>query len=113
VTGVSRLSSVTLTVTYNPAVLRVRTVQEGSFMRSGGANATFTQQADAAAGRVDIVIVRNNDSTGVAGTGLLAALLFDTVAPGPSNLTITGTATAPGGAPLPLQFAPPTSVTVR
>ncbi len=112
VTGAARLSSMSLTVTYNPAVLRVRSVQEGSFMRSGGVQAAFTtSQADA--GRIDIAVVRPGDSTGVAGTGLLAAILFDAVAPGPANLTVTGTGSAPGGAPLSLQFAPVTAVTVR
>ena len=82
-------------------------------MRSGGANATFTQQADPSGGRVDIAILRAADSTGVAGTGVLAALVFDAIGPGPANLTITGTATAPGGGPLQLQFATPPPVTVR
>ena len=68
-------------------------------MRSGGVQATFTQQADAR-GRVDIAIVRPGDATGVAGTGLLAALLFDAVGAGPANLTVTGTGSAPGGAPI-------------
>jgi hypothetical protein len=105
------VSSVTLTITYNPAALRVRAVQEGSFMRQGG-TATFTQQVDATAGRVDIAITRTADATGVSGAGLLAALLFDAVAAGPGNITGTGMATAPGGTPVPLQFAPVT-VTVR
>jgi general secretion pathway protein D len=113
ITGASRVSTVSLTVTFNPAVLRVRTVQEGAFMRSGGANASFTQQADPAGGRVDIAILRTADTTGVAGTGVLAALIFDAIGPGPANLSVTGTATAPGGTPLALQFAAPPSVTVR
>jgi type II secretory pathway component GspD/PulD (secretin) len=113
ITGASRVSTVSLTVTFNPAVVRVRTVQEGSFMRSGGANATFTQQADPAGGRIDIAILRAADTTGVAGTGVLAGLIFDAIAPGPANLTVTGTATAPGGAPLPLTFGPLPNVTVR
>ena len=71
ITGASQVSSVTLTITFNPAALRVRAVQEGSFMRTGGVTATFTQQVDAAAGRIDIAIVRAGDQTGVAGTGLL------------------------------------------
>ena len=112
INNVSRLSTITLTVTYNPAVLRVRSVQEGSFMRSGGVQAAFTtSQADA--GRIDVAVVRPGDSTGVAGTGLLAAILFDAVAAGPANLNVTGTGSAPGGAPLALQFAPVTAVTVR
>lgn len=113
VTNASRLSTVALTVTYNPAVIRVRTVQEGSFMRTGGSNASFTQQGDPNGGRVDIAILRPGDATGVAGTGVLAALVFDAVAPGNANLMITGTATAPGGAPLPMQFMTPPAVTVR
>ena len=49
-----RMSTVSLTLTFSPAQLRVRSVQEGSFMRQGGATATFTQQVDAASGRIDI-----------------------------------------------------------
>ena len=113
VTGVSRLSSMSMTITYNPAVLRVRTVQEGSFMRSGGVQAAFTNRADASAGRVDIAIVRPGDTTGVAGTGLLAALVLDAIGAGPANLQITGTGTAPGGQPISLQFAPITAVTSK
>jgi general secretion pathway protein D len=113
ITGASQLSSVILTLTFNPAVLRVRSVQEGSFMRAGGVAATFTQNVDAAAGRVDIAIVRPGDATGVAGTGLLGAVLFDAVGGGPASLSITGAATAPRGTPLQLQFNPPPAVTVR
>ncbi len=112
-TDASQLSSVSLTLTYNPAALRIRTVQEGSFMRAGGAAATFTQQVDASSGRADIVIVRGGDPTGVAGTGLLSAILFDAVGSGPANLTVTGTASAPGGASIPLQFQSAPAVTVR
>jgi general secretion pathway protein D len=113
IAGASQISSVSLTITYNPAAMRLRTVQEGSFMRAGGVSAAFTPQADTTSGRIDIAIVRTGDVTGVAGTGLLAALLFDTVGPGPANLTITGSAFTPGGAPVGLQFAPVAPVTVR
>jgi general secretion pathway protein D len=113
ITGASQISNVAVTVTYNPAVLRMRAVAEGSFMRAGGVNATFTQSPDPANGRVDIAIVRAGDRTGVAGTGLLAALLFEPVTAGQANLSVTATATAPGGTPVPLQFAPVPPVTVR
>jgi len=113
ITGASQISSVSLTVTYNPAVLRLRVAQEGPFLRSGGIQAQFTQQGDAAAGRLDLAIVRPGDTTGVAGTGLLAALLFETVGPGNANLMVNGSASAPGGTPVALQFAPVPTVTVR
>jgi hypothetical protein len=82
-------------------------------MRTGGVAAAFTQQVDATAGRVDIAIVRSGDTTGVAGTGLLAAILFDAVGGGPANLAITASATGPRGTLVPLQFAPVPVVTVR
>ena len=113
ITGASQISSVSLTVTYNPTVLRLRAATEGSFMRTGGVPATFTQQNDAAAGRIDIAIMRSGDSTGVAGTGLLAALLFDAVGPGAANLSVTAAATGPSGMPVTLQFAGIPPVTVR
>ncbi len=105
ITGASQLSGVTLTVTYNPAVLRLVNVQEGSFMRAGGVGASFSQQPDPVAGRVDIAIVRRGDLTGVAGTGLLAGLLFEPVAAGAANLAVTGSASGPNGSPVSLQFA--------
>jgi hypothetical protein len=113
ITGASQVSSLSLTITFNPAVLRVRAVQEGSFMRIGGVAATFTQQVDAATGRIDIAIVRPGDLTGVAGTGLLGAVLFEAVGGGPANLTVTGAAAGPRGTPVPLQFGPAPGVTVR
>ena len=82
-------------------------------MRSGGVAAPFTQQVDGAAGRIDVAVVRTGDTTGVAGTGLLAAILFDAIGPGPANITVTGSASAPGGQPLGIVFSPAPIVTVR
>jgi general secretion pathway protein D len=104
------LSTITLTVTFNPALLRVRTVQEGSFMRLGGATTTFTPQLGA--GRVDVTITRSGDATGATGTGLLAAIVFDAVAPGSAQIGLSGTGLGPGGTPMGLQFRPVT-VTVQ
>jgi general secretion pathway protein D len=113
IVGASQISSVTLTITFNPSTLRVRAVQEGSFMRTGGVAATFTQQVDGATGRIDIAIVRTGDQTGVAGTGLLSAIVFDAVGGGPANLALTGAATDPRGMPVPLQFGLATPVVVK
>jgi general secretion pathway protein D len=112
ISGASRISMLSLSITYNPAVLRVRSVQEGTFMRQGGIAATFTSQPDPA-GRVDIVITRPNDLTGAVGTGLLAAILFEPIGAGTSTVTMTGVGTVAGtGAPAALQFSPVT-VTVK
>jgi general secretion pathway protein D len=113
ISGASRISTLSLSFSYNPAVLRVRSVQEGNFMRQGGINATFTSQVDSAGGRVDIVITRPNDLTGAVGTGLLAAILFEPAAAGSSNITVTGVGSVAGtGTAAVLQFAP-SAVTVK
>lgn len=112
ITGATRASTVTLTLTFNPAVLRVRTVQEGSFLRAGGANVVFTPKIDAVAGRVDLAFVRAGDTAGASGSGLLAGIQFDAVGTGTSPLTISGVATNPTGGAVALQFGS-TSVTVR
>jgi general secretion pathway protein D len=108
----SRLSMMTLTVTFNPNVVQVRSVQEGTFMRQGGVTATFTPRIDTITGRVDIAITRSGDQAGASGTGLLAALLMDAVGTGTSTVQVSGIAATPEGAPVLLQFTP-VSVTVR
>jgi len=110
ITGAQRLSTMTLTLIYDPSKLRVRAVQEGSFMRSGGVNVTFTQAAQG--NRVDITLARGADTTGASGTGVLAAVLFDAIAAGPVPLTLSGTATGPGGTAMGMRFTPVT-VTVQ
>lgn len=112
INNASRVSVVSLSITFNPNVLRVRTVQDGTFMRQGGVGASFTPRIDAATGRVDIAITRTGDQAGASGSGLLAALLFDAVGSGGSMIQVSGVANTPEGAPVPIQFSPVT-VTVR
>ena len=106
VSGATRLSTITIAVTYNPSLVRVRNVQEGTFMRQGGVNATFTQQVDATSGRIDIAITRPGDQTGASTTGLLAALLLEPITTGTAALSVSGSASMPGGASAALQFLP-------
>ncbi len=113
VSNASRLSTVSISLSYNPAVLRVRTVQEGSLMQQGGMQAAFTQKIDEAAGRVDIAIVRPGDVLGASGTGVIGAVLIEAIAPGTSPLALSGVGSlAGGGGAAPFQFQPVT-VTVK
>jgi type II secretory pathway component GspD/PulD (secretin) len=104
VMNAARLSSMTLTLTFDARLLRVRAVNEGGFMRTGGAAATFSQQA--APGRVELTVTRAADATGATGSGLVGAVLFDAVAPGNTMLSVSGTAKGPGGEAMGLQFRP-------
>ena len=112
VRGASQLSTLTLSLRYDPGVLRVAAVQEGSFMRQGGADVTFAQNVDGAVGRVDLVLTRTGDRIGASGSGLLAAVVFEALRPGSATLTPSGLGLTPGGAPLALGFGPAT-VAVR
>jgi general secretion pathway protein D len=112
VSNASRLSTVTVTISFNPAVLRVRMIQEGSFLRQGAAPVTFTNKVDANLGRIDLTFVRTSDTVGASGSGLLAGINFDAIGTGTSQLNVNGAAADPGGAAVPMQFNP-VSVTVR
>jgi general secretion pathway protein D len=106
----SRISTLTLTLVFDPTKLRVRSVQEGSFLRAGGVPVVFTQAVSG--NRVDISLARSGDAIGASGTGVLSAILFDAIAPGAATLTLSGTATGPGGVGMGLRFSPVT-VTVQ
>jgi hypothetical protein len=112
INNVSRLSVITLTVTFNATVLRARLVQDGSFMRQGGVATTFTPRIDPVAGRVDIAATRTADQTGASGIGLIASIQFDAIGPGNSVIQVNGVASTPEGTPIALQFNP-INVTVR
>ena len=106
IANATRLSTITLTLIYDPLKLRIRTVQEGGFMRSGGGSTSFSQLVSG--NRIDITITRAGDVTGATGTGLLTAILFDAVEAGATTLTLSGTATGPGGVAMGLRFTPVT-----
>jgi general secretion pathway protein D len=110
--GASRVSTVTLSIRYDPRVLRVRLAQQGTFLASGGAAVTFAQQVDATAGRLDLTLTRTADTVGASGDGVLATVVFDAVGAGVSSLGVGGVVTAPGGLPIPAQFGQ-ASITVR
>ncbi len=112
IAGATRLSTITLSITYNPALVRVRNVQEGTFMRQGGVTPAFNSQTDEKSGRIDIVITRAGDKTGASTSGLLAALLVEPLTAGAGSLGMSGSATVPGGAAAALQFLP-AGITVR
>lgn len=112
IAGAQRLSTVSLSITYNPSVLRVRSVQPGPFLSQGGVTPTFTQQIDPGAGRVDLTALRPGDQVGASGTGLIATLVFEAIAPGQAAINPTGVASTPEQGSIGLQLVP-ASVTVK
>jgi len=112
IAGATGLTTVTISVTCNPALVRVRSVQEGNFMRQRGVMPAFSSQVDEKTGRIDIVVTRPGDDTGASASGLLAALLLEPITAGTGSLSVTGSATMAGGGSAALQFLP-AGITVR
>ncbi|HUR22027.1 MAG TPA: cohesin domain-containing protein, partial [Vicinamibacterales bacterium] len=112
VANANRLASLTLAVTYNPAVLRATVVNEGSLMRGDGGATSFVPKIDANTGRIDLVITRPGDKIGVIGNGLLASIVFEAIGAGDSQIALAGLAMNASGQTLLVQFVP-AAVTVR
>ena len=112
ISGVSQLSTLSLSLTFDPDVLRVSTIEEGSFMQQGSASVTFVQDVNPETGRIDLSLTRTGDQSGAAGSGLVASVVFEPVAQGASILSPSGLGLTPTGAPLALSFEP-TTVSVR
>ena len=110
ISDASEVATLTLTLRFDPGLLRVSAVQEGSFMRQGGADVTFTHQVDGEGGRIDLVAARAGDPLGAAGSGVLAAVIFEALRPGLATITPSGLGLTPAGAPLTLDFAPADAV---
>lgn len=106
ISGASQVATLTLTLRYDPALLRVSAVQEGSFMRQGGADVTFTHQVDRDGGRIDLVAARPGEPLGAAGSGVLAAVIFEALRPGEASLIPSGLGLTPAGGPVDLDFTP-------
>lgn len=106
------LSTLSLTITFDPAVVRSPSVTPGSFMGQGGVASSFVPAIDAAAGRIDLAFSRPGTGQGAAGSGLLAAISFVAGEAGSSDIRIVGVGTTSTGQTVSLQFTP-ARVTVR
>jgi len=112
VTNASQMATMSLTITYNPAVLRATVVNEGNLMRADGAATTFVPKIDADTGRIDLAVTRPGDTVGATGNGLLATIVFEAIGPGQSQIAVAGVAMSAAGQQVALQLVPAT-VTVK
>jgi general secretion pathway protein D len=112
ITGASQISSVSLTVTYNPAVLRITAAQEGTFLRAGGAAASsISSPIQRGPSRYRHHPAQRSDGCGRHRAARGARVRHDRA--GQANLNVTGSASGPNGAPVSLQFGPIPNVTVK
>jgi hypothetical protein len=104
ISNVSDVSTVSVTITYDPSILQAASVSQGTFMAQGGVTPTFAPKIDAAAGRIDIAVTRTG--SGASGQGLLAGIQFMAISPGTAQLAVTGIVTSTTGQPVNVQTVP-------
>lgn len=71
------LSSATLSIAFDPAVLTLKEVVEGDFMKKDGKNVSLVSSTPPSGGTVDVQINRVTDEKGISGSGTLFTLVFE------------------------------------
>ena len=107
------VSSISLTIGYDPSVLQVTDVVEGQLLTSDGTATTFTQRVDPSTGQIRASITRAPTSTtGAIGQGAVVTLDLSPVAASTSSSlrVISVTATAPDGTTINLPTPPAQSL---
>jgi general secretion pathway protein D len=105
VSNLPEISQLSLRVTYNAQILRAQAAAPGTFMNQGNVSATFVApRIDPNAGTIDLVFSRPANASGASGSGLLGSIQFVAMSPGATQITVSGTATGPGGQPVTVQF---------
>ncbi len=91
VTSDSSLRALPMMVSYDPRLLQVVRVDEGSFLRQAGAQTSFNQRIDANQGRVFAAAIRQNvagNDGGTNGTGTIVELTFKAIAVGDTAIRL-------------------------
>lgn len=112
ITGVQQVGTVTLTITYDPKILKATAVSQGTFMQQGGITTTYAPKIDDAAGRIDVPISRPAAASGASGTGMLVGVTFQAIGAGSSSIAVSGVVLTTDGKAVPVQMVPAT-VTVK
>ena len=111
--GAQNVYSVPLQLSYDPKLLQVVNVSNGSLLSQDGQMVTVSHREDDATGTMQVVATRPPGAPGVSGQGPVVTLTFLAKAPGQSTLTIArGGARDPAMQALPVNGATAT-VTIQ
>jgi general secretion pathway protein D len=106
------IKSLSLSLEYDPAVLRPVDVSEGGFMTQSGAASQFTK--DLGAGNGVVTLTLGSATAGTSGAGTVATAVFDVIAPGTTQVRAThATAVDAGGAEVAVNAAVPLGVEAK
>lgn len=107
------LTSVPFTIAYDPKLVEVTAVEEGDFMRQGGAASTFTTKIDSATGRVFGTATRGSGD-GASQTGTLLTMTVRALVANASATVqlIAVSAIGTGGRSVTVQAASPYTLSI-
>ena len=74
--NVTALSSATLSLSFDPTVLKLKGVTEGGFLKGDGKTTSFISSTQPGGGTVDIQVSRPADEKGISGSGTLFVVIF-------------------------------------
>lgn len=102
--------NLSMTISYDPSVLKAVDAVEGTFLKQGGAAPTFTRDIDLAGGQI-AVETANPGEQGASGAGSVAAITFEVVAAGQSQISVARVAPS-GVSGEAVNFVPPATHSV-
>ena len=88
VDNVVDLYSIPMILQYDPAVVSVEDVQQGTFLSSGNQEIAIVKRADKEHGQAMIAATRPPNTPGVTGSGTLLGVVVKALAPGNTNISI-------------------------
>jgi general secretion pathway protein D len=104
VQSAEEIGSMTLNLSFNPQVLELKQVVQGSIASRMGKEAPFLQNIDNASGTCTIGFSSSDIAEGFKGSGRVASLVFESIADGDSPLLFTSiTANSPSGKSIQLE----------
>ncbi len=106
VQSIEEISSMTLNLSFNPQVLKLKQVVQGSISARLGKDVPFLQNIDNSSGMCTIGFSSTDVARGFKGSGRVASLVFESIAKGNSPLSFSSiTANSPTGAAIQLESA--------
>jgi hypothetical protein len=89
ITGIDNLYAYQFDLLFDPTLLQASIVTEGAFLPTGGTTIFFPGTIDNVSGLIDFTAaVLTGDIPGVTGTGALASVAFQAIAPGTATFNL-------------------------
>jgi general secretion pathway protein D len=108
----AELRGLPMEMMFSQDLLEVVSIAEGSFFKQGDSATSFVQSVNAAAGRINVGLMRN-ESAGASGEGAVVNIQFRAKAAGAAQLRFTSVRPIGGGGMVPTQTLPTASISIQ